>query len=388
MKKYDLILTFSFLRIGGAENLIATTIQELVKKKVKFLFITLYIDDNIKKQLVGCEEYIVRPSANIENILKIKFLRYLFGPLVYFLLLSKYIHKSEKFLSFGFTPTYILSILKFFNKKFKIYYFECDIKIPGGVLIDFKDYYQKIVQYLLFHFQDFFDNILLKNVESIIVIDDKNLKYAKFHYKSIIKKFHLVYPPTNLSENFDLIKPPSSKIFELFKIKTRYLCIVGSLDSKKNTLEAVKLLYYIRNKKLNYQLLIIGGGELENYLKNKVLELNLKESVHFLGKISYNDLDNVYKESFCNLFFAVHQTWGLTPFEALRFGTPSIVSKEAGCAEFLQKKNINHIHNLEDSFDCCINFLEKDCKNFTYDKSKFKELDPKYFTSKLLSVIF
>jgi hypothetical protein len=95
----------------------------------------------------------------------------------------------------------------------------------------------------------------------------------------------------------------------------------------------------------------------------------------------------LYQNIYCNLFFASHQTWGLTPFEALRFDRPSIVSSEAGCAEFLIKKKVNHIHNLNDSFECCLNFLENECKDFTYDRSNFKELDPEYFTAQLLRVI-
>jgi len=240
----------------------------------------------------------------------------------------------------------------------------------------------------MLNFQDLFDNIFLKSVKAVIVIDDKNLKYAKHHYSNFIKDFYLIYPALNFTERTTNHDNVSKKIKNIFKNPSKFLTIVGTLDIKKNTIEAIKLLKFLNEKKQKYELVIVGAGELESELKKSVEELLLSNKVYFTGKVNFDELSYIYQNTYCNLFFAKNQTWGLTPFEALMYNKPSIVSNESGCSEFLERHKINYIYKLNDSYEGCLKFLEENCQNFTYDKSKLVELLPKNYIKKLLSIIF
>jgi glycosyltransferase involved in cell wall biosynthesis len=387
-KSRNIIFTFPFFRIGGQENLIVSTLKELKQKNIKFKIITLYIDANIYSEIEDLKQCFVKPSKFIENILKIRIFRYLFSIPTYTLLLLRNIQKNSTIVSFGTFSTYLTCLIKFFYKNLEIIYYECDVKIPNKIKINYEDNYQKLVQFLLINFQDIFDNLLLKNVNKMIVIDDKNLEYAKLQYNQIINHFELIYPLLSLKPKKIPSKIDNEPIINLFKNDIKYLLIVGTLDARKNTIQALRLISFLRFNKLNYELIVVGGGELENQLKNAAAELNISNKVHFLGKVSYLELDYIYSKIYCNLFFAQYQTWGLTPFEALMFNKPSIVSAEAGCSEYLMKKSVNHIHKPDQDFKCCLKFLEKDCKNFKYEYVQLYELLPEYHINSLLSIIF
>lgn len=389
MKNFDLILTFPFLRNGGAENIVIATVKELIKSDFNFIIITLYTDESIKKDLDEIQNYVVKPSKIIEKILKVRILRYLLGIPVYFYLLLKYSKKTKKFISFGTLPTYLLSIIKKFNKNFSIYYFECDIKIPTKYQFKYKDYYQRFIQFINLLFQDYLDNVFLNEVHCLITLCEKEDYNAKLQYSKIIKKFHIVNPPLS-NIKIDLKDSEINlQIKNFFKNSKKYLAVVGALDEKKNPYESIKLFQYLLEMGLNdYELVFVGAGDMENSLKEFVSNQGLEKRVTFLGKLNYNETNYVFKKIYCNLFFAKYQSWGLTPLESLNFNKPSIVSSESGSSEFFYKHNLNHVHELGNDYACCLEFLENECKNFKFNSRLLEELYPENYLKKLLDIIF
>jgi glycosyltransferase involved in cell wall biosynthesis len=388
IKTNEFIICSLFFRIGGQENLAVSTIRGLIERNINFKVVTLYIDKNILSQIEPYKEYFITPPKLIENLMKIKILRYMIGNQILAYILFKTTVNNKKFLSFGNIPTYILCFYSIFVKNLEIYYFECDIKYPTKLRESYLDFYQKLTQFLFSVIQDPLDNFLLSKVRALIVIDDKNLRNALHHYKNLIKKIELVYPPQEFSQIQVNEVNVGDNIKSILNKNKKFLAVVGTLDSKKNTIESIYLLNFLVKKGLNYSLVIVGTGELETFLRNKVRELNLDPFVYFLGKVNYEEINYIYSKIDCNLFFAINQTWGLTPFEALRFGKPSIVSSSSGCSEFLAKKSIGHVHNLEDTYDLCASYLENVRKtDLNTIKEKLKELNLDYYTNKILDVI-
>ena len=119
---------------------------------------------------------------------------------------------------------------------------------------------------------------------------------------------------------------------------------VGNLHPQKNQILAIKAVEAILPKISNIKLLLIGEGPSRKSLEKYIKSHSLQENIKILGKTDHNALCRIYKNSKVNLFTAIdHQSWGLTPLEAICTGTISIVTDVSGISEFIKLHNIGII---------------------------------------------
>ncbi len=387
MKNRELVnIIFPFLRIGGLENLLVLTANKLTEKGYKVKIITLYVHENIKKEISPNIDISI-PTKMVSDLMKNSILlRYIFG--IQILLLLIFINRSKStFICFGNISVYLSFIVKYFEKKMRIVFYETDIKYPNKIILPTKSIYQYIGQYLNFYLQDFFDNVFINKVWKLIVIDDKNENFAKQVYPFLKNKTVKIYPPLTINSSINK-ENISSKILEIFKSKkSKFLIIVGALDYKKQTVKAIDLLEYILTKNLNYSLLIVGDGELKKDLENDVVRRGLEKHVYFLGKINYDELKYCYSQSYCNLFLAKFQTWGLTPFEALSQGRPSIVSSDCGCSTYLKSKKCSKIIDENFNYEEMVDFLENEIPKKIFSLKELHELESEYYIKRFIEVL-
>lgn len=78
-----------------------------------------------------------------------------------------------------------------------------------------------------------------------------------------------------------------------------------------------------------------GGGDMEKYLIDKAAELGIAKNVLFTGFLRGNDINKAYRMSDLFIMPSVSEPFGITPLEAMRNGTPCIISKNSGISEIL-----------------------------------------------------
>ena len=118
------------------------------------------------------------------------------------------------------------------------------------------------------------------------------------------------------------------------------LLVVGKLHSQKNQLICIRAMPRLLRHIPSTVLLLAGEGPWRASLEQEVKRQRLDQAVFFLGQRNIYEIRSLYMESDLNLFPAVRQSWGLTPFEALCAGTPSIVSTDTGAAETIAREQI------------------------------------------------
>jgi glycogen(starch) synthase len=100
-------------------------------------------------------------------------------------------------------------------------------------------------------------------------------------------------------------------------------------------LRAMQKVIHHRPKTL---LLIVGSGDQFTELMELAAELGIGKNVLFTGHL--NGTGKQWRDSFrtANLFVmpSISEPFGLTPFEALTYGTPALISKQSGASEVLQ----------------------------------------------------
>lgn len=100
--------------------------------------------------------------------------------------------------------------------------------------------------------------------------------------------------------------------------------------------------YFIRaaQKVLEYEpdaiFVVAGSGELLPELINLACRLGIANKVLFTGKITDEEVNNIYEAADVYVMPSVSEPFGLTALEAASHGTPIIISKNSGAKEVLK----------------------------------------------------
>jgi len=89
---------------------------------------------------------------------------------------------------------------------------------------------------------------------------------------------------------------------------------------------------------LECKLVIVGGGSLENYYKEKAKAIGIFKSCFFIGKIKHEDVPYYHNLIDIPVFLSLHESFGVSILEAAACGKPVIVSDAGGLPEIVEDK--------------------------------------------------
>jgi glycosyltransferase involved in cell wall biosynthesis len=112
----------------------------------------------------------------------------------------------------------------------------------------------------------------------------------------------------------------------------RLIC-VSRLAPNKRIDHAVRALRVLLDRGLPASLMIVGGGELEQTLKNLANELKVQSQVTFAGRLSEADKDAQLRRAHLLIHTSVREGWGLNVLEANAMGTPAAVYPVPGLVD-------------------------------------------------------
>ena len=222
---------------------------------------------------------------------------------------------------------------------------------------------------------------------AFLKLANHNLVYEKFAKELMIKNgfkesnVSIVYNSINYYEQLSLFKGLlKTEDQKIFKNKAPTLLFIGRLTKVKKIDQLIKAVF-ILNKKSDYNLLIIGDGEMKDELKTQAKELILSKNCIFYGEC--------YEEKeLSKLIYNADLTVspgniGLTAVHSLSFGTPvcshsnydnqmpEVESIISGVNGFLFLEN-----NVESMVDGISRWFER---NKPVDKAKIRDvIDKKY----------
>lgn len=183
--------------------------------------------------------------------------------------------------------------------------------------------------------------IVRKRVGEIVTISELNRRAIKERYGREAKVV-----PTGVDFEFFGEKVVNPK--DRLGLKGSFvLSHVGSLVGPKNPSVSLRALSLLRGRLRDVKLILVGDGPLLKELKAEARALGVERDVLFLGRVSEEQLRVVYQATDINLYPVTKQTWGLVPFEALASGTLSVVSRDAGAAEVIEREGIGLLADPE-----------------------------------------
>jgi len=124
-----------------------------------------------------------------------------------------------------------------------------------------------------------------------------------------------------------------------FGLPSRFFLFVGTIEPRKNIGGLVEAFQFLKNHyNVNDVALVVAGGK--GWLYDETLEtvkrLGVRDSVHFVGRVSDETLHRLYVSARALVHPALYEGFGLPPLEAMACGTPAIVSNVSSLPEVVQ----------------------------------------------------
>ena len=295
-----------------------------------YLLKELSKDYNIH-QLTFCKD-IENEYRIIKHIFKKpKFLK-LLGPLFVFFFLLKNKEKI-KLVHLSYARSYWTHWFVYVLAK-KLLGIKYMFTIHGGGLSEWKPN---------FPYKSFF-----KNAETITGVSEKIItEYSKRSNREI------VFTPPLIP--FDVILPKNQDREKwLVEPNDKVLLYVGSLKPLKSVDTLIEALGIITNKKLKVfkiKVLIVGDGISRKKLESRVTELNLQNTVRFLGNIDREVVNQLYNIADIYTICSEYEGLPISSLEAFANELPCITSDAPGLVEVSLNNKNTLLFKTKDSYD-------------------------------------
>lgn len=181
------------------------------------------------------------------------------------------------------------------------------------------------------------------------------------------KNIYTLYNPINIHDMKRL-----GEMDLKINLPLKYLIFVGRLGEVKNLTFLIDSYEILHKKDSTIDLVIVGDGQMSNLLKDKVVNLNLQNSIHFFGELS-NPFPLI-KKSLGVVLTSYSEALPTIILEGFVFNKTVISTPTMGAIDLLESGRFGYISK---SFDDAEEFAS------TIEKGLLNPISPKLIVSKV-----
>ncbi|MBR1387687.1 MAG: glycosyltransferase family 4 protein [Alloprevotella sp.] len=119
--------------------------------------------------------------------------------------------------------------------------------------------------------------------------------------------------------------------------KTKVVTFLGRLTMQKGPEYFVEAAAQVLSRTRNIQFCMAGSGDMMEEMIELVARRGIADRFFFPGFMKGKQVYEVFRDSDVYVMPSVSEPFGISPLEAMQCGVPSIISKQSGCAEILDK---------------------------------------------------
>lgn len=147
-----------------------------------------------------------------------------------------------------------------------------------------------------------------------------------------ITMHNAVYP---LSQ--DILKMVEERRKEHTHRKEKIVTFLGRITMQKGPEYFVEAAALVLQRTRNIRFCMAGSGDMMNDMINMAAARGIADRFHFPGFMRGQQVYEAFADSDVYVMPSVSEPFGISPLEAMQCGVPSIISKQSGCAEILDK---------------------------------------------------
>ncbi|MBP6273357.1 MAG: glycosyltransferase, partial [Prevotella sp.] len=192
------------------------------------------------------------------------------------------------------------------------------------------------------------------HADCIMCVSDltRNTVINQYHQdpRKVFTVHNAVYP---LNDEYNAIPRPDHTN------KEKVVTFLGRLTMQKGPEYFVEAANMVLHRTRNIRFCMAGSGDMMDQMIYLAAERGIADRFHFPGFMRGKQVYECLKDSDVYVMPSVSEPFGISPLEAMQCGTPTIISKQSGCAEILNnciKVDYWDIHALADSiYSICHN---------------------------------
>ena len=175
--------------------------------------------------------------------------------------------------------------------------------------------------------RSFIERYLIKKAKFKIITtpNKRDLELAKNKYKNVI------YVPNGV--DLDKFKNITHKPNKIPKI-----LFVGRIDRLKGLDYLIDSAKILQDKKINFEIELVGDGKDMEMYKEKVKEMNLNKKIKFLGRKSQEETLKYYKNADIFVLPSLDEAFPMTLLESWAASLPVIITNVGGISKICKNK--------------------------------------------------
>ncbi len=152
--------------------------------------------------------------------------------------------------------------------------------------------------------------------------------------KIVIEKYH--QDPRKVTTVHNAVEPlTDADTFHKTERKDKVVTFLGRITMQKGPEYFVEAAHRVLQKTNGVRFVMAGSGDMMNAMVNLAAHRGIADKFHFTGFLKGRQVHEMLAESDVYIMPSVSEPFGISPLEAMQVGTPSIISKQSGCAEIL-----------------------------------------------------
>jgi len=167
---------------------------------------------------------------------------------------------------------------------------------------------------------------------------DHILTVSNLTRTTVIEKYN--QNPRKVTTVHNAVEPLDAEIEALTPkrgTKDKVITFLGRITMQKGPEYFVEAAARVLKKANHVRFVMAGSGDMMNQMIRLAAQRNISDKFHFTGFMKGKQVYEVLKSSDVYVMPSVSEPFGISPLEAMQCEVPTIISKQSGCAEILDK---------------------------------------------------
>lgn len=155
---------------------------------------------------------------------------------------------------------------------------------------------------------------------------------------TVIEKYH--QDPSKVTTVHNAVEPLSPEILALNPSKVandKVVTFLGRITMQKGPEYFVEAAACVLRRSKNIRFVMAGSGDMMEQMIYLAAQRGISDRFHFTGFLKGKQVYEMLKRSDVYIMPSVSEPFGISPLEAMQCGIPTIISKQSGCAEILDR---------------------------------------------------
>lgn len=204
---------------------------------------------------------------------------------------------------------------------------------------------------------------------------DRVIAVSEYTKKLLMK--HYGVPDWKIDVVHNAVQPNFSTYHRTHHINEtdKIVLFLGRMTMQKGPDYFLKMAKKVLEVMKRVKFIMAGDGDMMHQVVRMAAELGIERNVLFSGFLKGDEIARAYSSADLYVMPSVSEPFGITPLEAIRHGTPVLISKQSGVSEMIKNALRVDFWDIDEMANKVIAVLQHDALSNTLREHSKKELD-------------